>query len=95
MTFLILAQDTKRIDYQSNVRTAEDKKSENKRLKSVKEEPEEPNLVYIKSKTDQEISQNSGPKSLPVFNPSELLGRNYLDLPSEDGQKSKLKMDKI
>ena len=44
MTFLVLTKNTNKILYRSNVRTAEESKTQNKRLIPLKEEP---NVIFV------------------------------------------------
>ena len=91
MTFKVLTSDTKKIIYRSNVRSAENDATFNKRLKPVMDQP---NVIFIKSKSDDEVQPNSGLKPLPGFNPSELIGRSYLNVPGEDGQTFRMRIVK-
>jgi hypothetical protein len=45
-----------------------------------------PNIIFVKSKFDTIEDNHSNPVILPGFNPSQLIGRSFLDLPEEDGQ---------
>ena len=91
MTFKVLTSDTNKIIYRSNVRSAEKETTKNKRLNIPNVQP---NVIYIKSKSDDESHNGSSLKPLPGYNPSELIGRTYLNLPEEDGQTFRMRIVK-
>ena len=90
MTFKILSQDTLKIIYRSNVRTAEDKTKPNLRLNNN----DGNDIIYIKSKDDNTNNSLLNLKPLPGFNPTELIGKYYMGLEQEDGQKFRMKIIK-
>jgi hypothetical protein len=93
MTFKVLTTESKKILYRSNVRSAE--KNDGKHNKRIMSNSDPGNVIYIKSKSD-DMSNPGTPriKPLPGFNPSELIGRSYLSLPTEDGQKFRMRIVK-
>ena len=78
MTFKILTEDNKVI-YRSNVHTAEDQKTQNKHA----DPPEE--KKFIRSRWEEDNTGDTV-KSMPGFDPTDLIGRTFLGLPEEDGQ---------
>ena len=52
------------------------------------------NVIFVKSKSENIKTTGNNLKPLPGFNPSELLGRTYLDIPTEDGQKLRMRIIK-
>ena len=91
MTFKVLTSDTNKIVYRSNVRSAMDTAKQNKRLEKPKKEP---NVIFIKSQSEAGNTSVTGLNPLPGFNPSELIGRSYLSIPEEDGQKFRMRIIK-
>ena len=94
MTFKVLRQETKKIIYRSNVRSAE--KNEFKLNKRLEHNDDNSNVIFIRTKSDNDAEQPSHPilKPLPGFNPSELIGRSYLGLPTDDNQKFRMRIIK-
>jgi hypothetical protein len=90
MTFKILSRDTKKIIYRSNVHSAERKETQNKQLDN--------NVgiqtIFVKSELDDMPTDSETLRPMPDFNPGEMIGRTYLDLPQEDGQKFRMKIIK-
>ena len=78
MTFKVLCEDTTKVLFRSNVRSAEILNTVNYRLDTDK--PDE--IIYIKSRSDDTLTTPSL-KLLLGFNPSDLIGRNFLDLPED------------
>ena len=91
MTFKILSQATQKIIYRSNVRTAEDKLKPNNRLNNNNNEN---NIIFVKSKNDENGETYLNLRPLPGFNPLELIGKSYMGLEQEDGQKFRMKIIK-
>jgi hypothetical protein len=90
MTFKILSRYTKKIIYQSNVRSAERKETHNKRL----DNNDGIQTMFVKSKLDDMPTDSETLRPMPDFNPGEMIGWTYLDLPQEDGQKFCMKIIK-
>ena len=93
MTFKILTDDTRKVIYRSNVRSALDPRSRNLRMDLLHEKPPE---KFIKSRhdtADPPVDANGETKGdppnlgMPVFHPSDLIGRTFLKDPDEDGQR--------
>ena len=93
MTFKLLTVDTNKIIYRSNVCSAEDPDYPNLHIDplSNKSLPQ-----FVKSKTDpldtvaddDPEGHDNGKESshMPIFDPSDLVGRTFLMKPQEDGQ---------
>ena len=95
MTFMVLTEDTNKIIYRSNVRTAENENTNNKRIHFEEDQDISKDIIYIRSNdNDDEHVPTNRLKALPGFNPSDLLHRTFLDLPNEDGQKFRLRIVK-
>ena len=86
LTFKVLTDDTLKIIHRSNIRSAADPTSENLRanLDHGEQVPE-----IIKSKHDGELKEG---KTLPTIDPEDLIGRTFLRLPEEDGQRFRVKI---
>jgi hypothetical protein len=89
MTFKILTNDTKKIIFRSNVRSALDPNAKNLRLDPISGEMSIP--VIIKSLHESDSRGNKKYQhtpSMPVFHPSDIIGRTFLmDPQQEDGQR--------
>ena len=88
MTYKILTDDTRKIIYRSNVRSALTKEDQNKRVDLLGGEDIKP---LIKSSEDEEENQGQR-KPMPVFDPSDLIGRTFLMDEREDGQRFRAKI---
>ena len=95
MTFKILTDDTRKIIYRSNIRSALDPDSQNLRM-----EPLNDDLVLtpiIKSRRDsdaiaspdhgEENAANGFASPMPIVDPNDLVGRTFLMPPQDDGQR--------
>ena len=81
MTYKILTDDTKKVIYRSNVRSALTKEDHNKRVDLLGGEEVAPN---IKSSNDEDESPR---KPMPIFDPTDLIGRTFLMDPQENGER--------
>ena len=92
MTCKLLTVDTKKIIYHSNVRSAEDSDHSNLRAEPLNEKP--PQIVKSKSDSiDYAADDDPGGKNkMPVFDPSDLVGRTFLMDPKEDGQRARARI---
>ena len=72
LTYIVLTDDTKQIIHRSSLRSAQDPKSENKRIES-REDNNEP-IVFIRS-THDSMPQSS---LLPDYSPDALIGRKFI-----------------
>ena len=93
MTFKVLTDDTRKVIYRSNVRSARDPKALNLRMDPLGGED------VIKSRHDSKepnlASDNGEAKAdMPVFHPSNLVGRSFLLDPQEDGQRFRARIVK-
>ena len=101
MTCKILTMDTNKILYHGNVRSAEDSEHANLRVdplnqnppKIIKSKSDPSDSTSDNSHMDGEVpadgestDQGKGSSSMPVFDPSDLVGRTFLMNPQEDGQ---------
>ena len=89
MTFMVLTSDTNKIVYRSNVRSADVPINDNQRI-----DPPDDTVIYVKSKYDDSETPLHNLPPLPGFNPSDLIGRSFLDIPQEDGQTFRFKIVK-
>ena len=80
MTYKILTDDTTKVIYRSNVRSALTKSDRNKRVDLLGGEEVTP---IIKSSRDEDDSQR---KPMPIFDPTDLVGRTFLMDPSGNGE---------
>ncbi len=93
-TFKILMEDTKKIIYRSNVRPASKASTRNKR---IDDENKKVDFEFIKSiweEKNRNKDRDGTTKRLPMFEPSDLIGRTFLKLPEEDGQRFRAKIIK-
>ena len=86
MTYKILTDDTKKVIYRSNVRSALTKSDRNKRVDLLGGEEVTP---IIKSSRDEDDSQRG---SMPIFDPTDLVGRTFLMDPSDNGERYRAKI---
>jgi len=91
MTYMILTDDTLKIIHRSNVRTADNPLTQNKRLDPTSgEDYQPPSIIKSLSKeSDQIVDENGEPQTrfyhLPLVDTSDLIGRTFLT-EQEDGQ---------
>jgi hypothetical protein len=88
MTFKILTDDTKKVIFRSNVRSALYPNAKNLRLDPISGEMSIP-VVIIKSCHESDSSDNKEyhRTPMPIFHPSDLVGKTFLMDPMEDGQR--------
>ena len=81
LTFKVLTNDTNKVIYRSRIRTARKVNEKNLRIdpEDVKSVPE-----VVKSKHEEDLTDG---KTMPTFDPSDLIGRTFLKSPEEDGQR--------
>ena len=87
MTYKILTDDTRKVIYRSNVRSALDPSARNRRIDLLNGEP--PPKI-IKSRQDESHESNDGEQTepqMPVFSPTDLVGKTFLMDEQEDGQR--------
>ena len=87
MTFKILTDDTRKIIYRSNIRSALDTKHQNLRMAPLNDDPVLKPI--IKSRNDTDVPHNgesSGATPMTIVDPNDLVGRTFLMPPREDGQ---------
>jgi hypothetical protein len=89
MTFKVLTDDTSKIIYRSNVRTALNPNTPNLRLMIDGEQ-----TTFIKSKSEEIEAKLPSLKTLPTFHPKDLIGRSFLSSPTEDGQTLRMRITK-
>ena len=86
LTYKIISDDTQKLVYRSALRSANDSSSPNLRaLASGEGEPTTPSEIYVRSRADDSSSPSL--KNMPGFTPDDLIGRTFLDIPTEDGEK--------
>jgi hypothetical protein len=89
MTFKILTDDTRKIIYRSNIRSALDPKSRNLRMDPLNDEL--PVTPIIKSRHDSASGDSSAHGevdcAMPVVDPNDLVSRTFLMPEQEDGQR--------
>ena len=83
MTYKVLTDDTSKVLYQSNLRSALDPSAPNLRLDLPDGETPKP---FIKSRHDSDDGEIKK-FEMPIVDPEELVGRTFLLEPCEDGQK--------
>ena len=88
MTYMILRDDTKKIIYRSNVRSALTDKDRNKRIDFLDGE----DVPSILKSFEDEGKETSQEKQMPVFDPTDLVGRTFLMDKQEDGQRFRAKI---
>ena len=86
MTYKILTDDTKKVIYRLNVRSALTKENCNKRVDLLGGEEVAP---IIKSSHDEGKCPR---KPLPIFDPTDLIGRTFLMDPQENGKRYRTKI---
>ena len=97
MTYMILTDDTHKVIHRSNVRTALDPTSANKRVDPPSgEKPQPPPIIQSRSKESDEVLDDNGePQTryyqLPLVDTSDLIGRTFLT-EQEDGQKHRARI---
>ena len=90
MTFKILTDDTRKIIYRSNIRSAVDPKSRNLRMEPLNDDPVL--APIIKSRHDHASSDSlhhgeTLATPMPIVDPNDLVGRTFLMAPQPDGQR--------
>ena len=85
MTYKILSDDTKKVIYRLNVHSALTKEDRNKHVDLFGGEEVAP---IIKSSSDEDESPR---KPMPIFNPTDLVGRTFLMDPQENGERYRTK----
>jgi hypothetical protein len=90
MTFKVLTDDTRKVIYRSEVRSAMDEKSHNLRLDPIKleqdeeeqdEEDQKGPLVFVKTRSDMGLKSPT-----PVVDMEDRIGRTFLMTPTKDGE---------
>jgi hypothetical protein len=84
MTYKVLTEDTKKIIYRSRLRAAD--KDPNKRIDPPATPPEVVTQHFVDG-IDGERTQE-----LPEFNPEDLIGRTFLKLPEDNGERFRAKI---
>ena len=83
MTFKILDDETRRVLYRSNVRSAEDPQTPNKRLDSLLTPSSKPVKDFIKGKDYLSDDRGEVVAQMPTFNTADLVGKTFL-LPKDE-----------
>jgi hypothetical protein len=97
MTYMILTDDTQKIIHRSNVRTALDPTTQNKRVDPPSGETyQPPSFIKSKSKESDEVMDENGELQtrfyqLPLVDTSDLIGRTFLT-EQADGQKHRARI---
>ena len=95
MTFKILTDDTRKIIYRSNIRSAVDSKTRNLRLDPVNDDIKAP---IIRSWHDSSPHGETRPADtslpMPTIDPHDLVGRTFLLPEQEDGQRFRARIVK-
>jgi hypothetical protein len=86
MTFKILTDNTKKIFFRSNVRSALDPKARHLRLDPISGETSIPAIIKSRHESDSSDNKEYQCTPMPVFHPSDLVGKTFLMDPMEDGQ---------
>ena len=86
MTYKILTDDTKKVIYRSNVRSALTKEDRNKRVDLLGGEEVAP---IIKFSNDEDESPR---KPMPNFDPTDIVGCTFLMDPQENGERYRTKI---
>ena len=85
MTFKVLTDDTRKVIYRSNIRSAADSKSRNLRLDPITNTVSSP---IIRSRHDSsDHGEGTMPPDMQIINPHDLVGRTFLLPQEEDGQR--------
>ena len=90
MTFKILTDDTRKIIYRSNIRSALDPKSRNLRMDPLNDDPILDPVIKSRQNHAPSDSSNHGENlamPMPVVDPNDLVGRTFLMAPQPDGQR--------
>ena len=82
MTFKVLTDDTKRVIFRSNVRSAEDPQTSNQRLNKIIDSTAKP-VVEVVHGPDYIPDDRGEVSQMPTFRTSDLVGRTFL-LPKDD-----------
>jgi hypothetical protein len=92
MTFKVLTDDTRKIIYRSNIRSAADSKSRNLRLDPLNDTVSSP---IIRSRHDSSHhGEGNVPPDMPIIDPHDLVGRTFLLPQEEDGQRFRARIVK-
>ena len=81
LTFKVLTEDTNKVIYRSQIRSASNPLERNKRVDPIKDESIS---EILKSKHDQKLKDGT---KLPTLDPTDLIGRTFLKEPEEDGSR--------
>jgi hypothetical protein len=92
MTFKILMDDTRKIIYRSNIRSALDPDSRNLRMEPLNDDKVLAPIIISRRDSDPVDSLDHGEENdlsmpMPVVDPNDLVGRTFLMPPQEDGQR--------
>jgi hypothetical protein len=90
MTFKILTDDTRKIIYRSNIRSALDPKSRNLRMDPLNDDPILDPIIKSRHDHAHSDSSNHGENlatPMPIVDPNDLMGRTFLMAPQPDGQR--------
>ena len=90
MTFKVLTDDTRKILYRSNIRSAVDSKTRNLHLDPLNDAVESP---VIRSLHDSSL-HGEHQADMPIIDPSDLVGRTFLLPQQEDGQRFRARIVK-
>jgi hypothetical protein len=92
MAFKILTNDNKKILFRSNVRSALDPKAKNLRLDPLSGETSIPVIIKSRHESDSSDNKEYQRTPMPIFHPTNLVGKTYLMDPMEDGQQHRARI---
>ena len=92
MTFKILTRDTKKVIFRSNVRSAHSDSDSNRRIDLLGGEKTPMAKTIVKSRHDDPTDGETKQADMPIFKPTDLVGRTFLLEPQEDGQQHRARI---
>ena len=84
MTFKVLTDDTMKILYRSNLRTALDPATPNLRVDDILDEKEA--KQFVKSRSGADVNGENFHPPMPLIDPDDLIGCTFITSPNEQGE---------
>ena len=94
MTFKILTDNTKKIIYRSNIRSALDPKSRNLRMDLLNDDKPITEVIKSRPNSASDVAPDHGERqsAIPIVDPNDLVGWTFLMPTREDGQRHRARI---